>query len=653
VVSRGFQPSRKIPQRSTPPSLSELQQLVRQHAAGQLPDPLSAYRDLQLRGLRHPALAFNLAQLEFAAGELERADHYLDQTLTMQSDLAVAWALRGTVKRRRGEVEAALECLKRALTLDENQFPAWLTLSVLYHDQGDYVEAIEASTRALDLQSDSAAAHANHSMILLALGQQSEAEHHARLSVQHDADLPEAFLNLGNALHAQERWDEAILALQEAVRLRPLFAPALSSLGNALKAKDQLLEAEAMFRRAIEVEPSYFQAYSNLAITQRALGELNQALATALKALDLAPDHADVHSNLGVIRHERGEWGEAESALRRSLELSPDHAESHFSLASILLQQGDYAQGWFEYEWRFTHNARHPIVRELSDRSRWLGPQLQPDVEQIVLLHEQGLGDSFQFIRFAPLLRAYAKNVAFTCPKPLMAMFASSDLVDEVLPLDVDAQHVAPDAVWLPLMSLPVVLGLSEEGFAEAIPYLPVDEERVSFWRQKLDPCRCLIALNWQGNPEHEKTTSRGRSIPLEAFAPLASLPGVRFISLQKGYGSEQLDVCSFRHLFVSCQDEIDAAWDFEDAAALMACSDLVISSDTSAAHLAGAVGARLWMPLKRVPEWRWGTGGSTSPWYPTASLYRQESDGDWSAPVQAMRAALELEILAASERAS
>ena len=652
-MSRGFQPSRKIRQPPTPPGLAELQQLVQQHAAGRLTDPLSAYRDLQVRGLHHPVLAFNLAQLEFAAGELERADHCLEQTLNMQSDLAVAWALRGTVKRRRGQTQAALECLQRALELDEQQFPAWLTLSVLFHDQGSYAEAIKASTRALDLQSDSAAAHANHSMILLALGHGSEAENHARLSVQYDADLPEAYLNLGNALHAQDRWDDAIQALQEAVRLRPLFAPALSSLGNALRAKDQLLEAEEMFQRAIEFEPSYFQAYSNLAITQRALGQLDRALDTAVKALELAPDHADLHSNLGVIRHERGEWDEAEAALRRSLELSPDHAESHFSLASILLQQGDYAQGWLEYEWRFTHNARHPIVREISDRSRWLGPQQHPNVEQIVLLHEQGLGDSFQFIRFAPLLRAYAKRVAFTCPKPLMSLFASAALVDDVLPIDVDSQKLALGAVWLPLMSLPAVLEISESSFGDSIPYLPVDEERASFWRQKLDPCRCLVALNWQGNPEHEKTTSRGRSIPLEAFAPLASLPGVRFISLQKGYGSEQLSTCSFREQFVSCQDEIDAAWDFEDAAALMACSDLVISSDTSAAHLAGAVGARLWMPLKRVPEWRWGTGGSTSPWYPTATLYRQECDGDWSAPVQAMREALELEILAASERAS
>ena len=134
--------------------------------------------------------------------------------------------------------------------------------------------------------------------------------------------------------------------------------------------------------------------------------------------------------------------------------------------------------------------------------------------------------------------------------------------------------------------------------------------------------------------------------MPLESFAPLATLPGVRFVSLQKGFGSEQLESCSFRDRFVSCQAEVDAAWDFEDAAALMECATVVISSDSSAAHLAGAIGARLWMPLKRVPEWRWGIEGCSTPWYPTATLFRQQVDGDWTGPVEAMRRALALEIM-------
>lgn len=649
-MSRGFQPSR-------PPSpadlLADFQAVVQAHIRGTLSQPLQAYRRLHEAGLQHPVLYLNLAQLELHQGELEVAQKLIDQTLALQPQWAMAWSLKGTVERRRGDLIGARQSLERALQLESQHFAAWLSLSVLLHELGELIEARTACEQAIRLDPDSAAAHANLSMIQLALADASAAELSAREAIRLDPALPEGHLNLGNALHALEDWQAAIQAHRQAIQLRPGFAPALSSLGNALKAADQLLEAEQAFLAAVESEPGYFQAHSNLAITRRALGQLDAALASCQTALQLAPHSADVHSNHGVILHEIGDLPAAEAAFRFALDRHPEHAEAHFSLAAVLLQQSRYNEGWSEYEWRFAHNERHPIVRTFTNRPRWRGPGQQPRVSELVLLHEQGLGDSFQFIRFAPLLRVHAERLIFTCPRPLMSLFADSGLVDEVVPIEFDSDLLSPDAVWLPLMSIPGVLGLAENSFSRTVPFLPVDPQRCSFWRERLQQGSTsaspdvLIGLNWQGNPEHEKTTSRGRSIPLQAFEPLASLPGVRFVSLQKGYGSEQLQTCSFRHRFVDCQDAIDAAWDFEDAAALMTCCQVVISSDTSAAHLAGAIGAPLWMPLKRIPEWRWGTEGSTTPWYPTARLFRQQQDGDWSAPIAAMRRALEEEILA------
>ena len=649
-MSRGFQPNR-------PPSpadlLVELQTVVQAHAAGTLRSPLQAYRRLDKAGLKHPVLYLNLAQLELHQGDLAASLKCLHQTISLQPEWATAWSLQGIVQRRCGDLSAARASLERALALDPDQFAAWLSLSVLLHDVGEFIEAQTACEQAIRLDPRSAAARANLSMIQLALADASAAELSAREAILLDPALPEGHLNLGNALHALEDWQGAIKAHRQAIQLRPGFVPALSSLGNALKAADQLLEAEQAFVAAIESDPNYFQAHSNLAITRRALGKLDAALASCQTALHLAPHSADVHSNHGVILHEIGELSAAEVAFRRALDLSQVHAEAHFSLAAVLLQQACYEEGWREYEWRFAHNERHPIVRTPETHLRWQGPAVQSRVSELVLLHEQGLGDSFQFIRFAPLLRAYAERVVFSCPRPLMSLFADSGLVDEVVPIEFDSDSLSPDAVWLPLMSIPGVLGLAENSFSRTVPFLPVDPHRCSFWRERLwqGSTRAspdvLIGLNWQGNPEHEKTTSRGRSIPLQAFEPLASLPGVRFISLQKGYGSEQLQTCSFRHRFVDCQDAIDAAWDFEDAAALMACCQVVISSDTSAAHLAGAICAPVWMPLKRIPEWRWGIEGSTTPWYPTARLFRQQQDGDWSGPVAEMRCALEEEILA------
>ncbi len=625
--------------------MSEIQQILQVHAKGDLDDPLSTYRDLYVRGSRDLGVLINLAQLELAADHPDQAVRYGQAFVAKNADFAPAWLMLGVAQRRLGRRRAAIQSLRQAVTLDPHQHGAWVSLSVALHDSGELDAALEACHTALGLDPASAAAWTNLSMVHLSLAQVDEARSAAEEAIRLDSQLPEGHLNLGNALHAQESWVEAINAFRQALALKPDLVAALSSLGNALRANDQLDEALTAFDQAIALNPNYFQAHSNRAITLRALGRSQEGLTSCQVALKLSPDSADVHSNHGVLLHELGLLKQSEHAYRRAIAFDPEHCEAQFSLSMLLLQQGIYKEGWQRYEWRFAHNARHPIVQVIPDVSHWPGPEDDP-VEELVLLHEQGLGDSFQFLRFAPLLRPFAHRLLFCAPKPLESLVASSELVDAVLPLKVSADQLQVGARTLPLMSVPGILGLEAEEFAAAVPYFPVEQQRCHLWQQRLQieassSERFLIALNWQGNPDHEKTTSRGRSIPLEALAPLASLPEVRFVSLQKGFGSEQLESCSFRDRFVACQPQVDEAWDFEDAAALMHCADLTISSDTSAAHLAGAIGATLWILLKHVPEWRWGLSGSTTPWYPTARLFRQTQADDWSAPVEEIRAAL------------
>ena len=651
-MAEGFRSSKSSGRRSSSSSdlgksvsTSEIQQVLEAHAKNRLDDPLAVYRDLHDRGSRDLGVLINLAQLELAADHPDQAVRHAQAVVARNADFAPAWLVLGVAQRRLGQLNAAIQSLRQVVKLDPHQLGAWVSLSVALHDTGELVAALQACQTALQLDPSSPAAWTNASMVQLSLAQVDEARSAAEEAIRLDPRLAEGHLNLGNALHAQEAWDEAINAFRQALALKPDLVPALSSLGNALRASDQLDAALAAFDQAIDLKPNYFQAHSNRAITLRALGRSEEGLTSCQRALELAPESADVHSNHGVLLHELGLLKQSEHAYRRAIALAPKHCEAQFSLSMLLLQQGIYREGWQRYEWRFAHNARHPIIQMVSDVPQWPGPEDSP-VQELVLLHEQGLGDSFQFLRFAPLLRPYAPRLLFCAPKPLESIIASSELVDAVLPLKVSADQLHVGARTLPLMSVPGILGLRAEQFAAAVPYFPLDQERCEFWQQRLQIGASsgeglLIALNWQGNPDHEKTTSRGRSIPLEALAPLASLPQVRFVSLQKGFGSEQLESCSFRDRFVTCQSQVDEAWDFEDAAALMHCADLTISSDTSAAHLAGAIGARLWILLKRVPEWRWGLSGSTTPWYPTARLFRQTQPDDWSAPVEQIRAAL------------
>ena len=250
--------------------------------------------------------------------------------------------------------------------------------------------------------------------------------------------------------------------------------------------------------------------------------------------------------------------------------------------------------------------------------------------EELLLVAEQGLGDTLQFVRYALALRQSGIAVRLCAQAPLHGLLRSSGFDAEPLTPEQAAQHW--HGPWLPLLSLPALLDVSPDNPRHTDPYIHTTTERLRHWQQLLaDAPRPLVAIAWQGNPNAELTTLRGRSLPLEAFAALAQRTDISFLSLQKGPGAEQLLSCSFRHRFLPIQNRIDQTWDFLDAAAIAACCDLVISSDTALAHLAAGMGLPTWLLLHHLPEWRWGLKGDTSPWYPSLRLFRQSSPGDWS----------------------
>lgn len=251
---------------------------------------------------------------------------------------------------------------------------------------------------------------------------------------------------------------------------------------------------------------------------------------------------------------------------------------------------------------------------------------------------EQGLGDTLQFIRCAPLLRQRFARLVLHGHRKLAALLLEAGLIDAHRSDPVESAG----SPWIPLLSLPAILGLHPGSPVNRDPYLRVDPERVQAWQQRLGPCTGLrLAINWQGDPRHERLASRGRSLPLEAMAPLARVPGVQLVSMQKGPGQEQRASCSFRQAFVTAQEQVDAAWDFRETAAILMTCDLVISSDTALAHLAGALGRPTWLLLPRHPEWRWERDGERTGWYPCMRLFHQSSPGDWSGVLERVMEAL------------
>jgi hypothetical protein len=281
----------------------------------------------------------------------------------------------------------------------------------------------------------------------------------------------------------------------------------------------------------------------------------------------------------------------------------------------------DWWAGWEEYEWR--RRLSGFAVRHMEGEA-WDGGDLNG---RVLLVHaEQGLGDSFQFARYLPLLADKGGTVIFSAQDPIASLMAQMP----TMPDTIGATEPLPEYdVHAPLMSLPFLLGGGPPMIPDDGPWLSADHSRIAQWRNAMTGPEFKIGIAWQGNPNYK--SDRHRSIPLTEFTPVAAIPGIRLYSLQQGFGAEQIDAVSWESAIMRFGPDCDADGAFLDTAAIIKNLDLVITSDTSIAHLAGGLGVETWLGLAHVPDWRWGLSGDATPWYPWMKLYRQHSPGDWS----------------------
>ena len=433
----------------------------------------------------------------------------------------------------------------------------------------------------------------------------------------------------GAALFDLGKIKEAVAAYEQAIALDPDFADAHYNLGLALKRLGRLDGAIASYRAAIALKPDLHKAYSNLANILRDQGQLAEAEALCRQAIDLKPDYADAIANLGNVLLDTGRAAEAVQAYERATALNPQLIEAHWGEAFARLLLGDFAAGWQKHEvrWWKAGFKPHGFVQPQWDGSDLAGKS--------ILLHtEQGLGDSIQFVRYARLVKDRgAGSVVLFCPKALARLMETVDGVDRVV---TDPKAVPPCPVQSPLLSLPLALGTTVETIPAARAYLRADQSLADRWRGRLGT-GFKIGIAWAGNPA--AAADKGRSFPLTSFAPLARIPGVRLISLQKNAGADELRTLP---QVESLGDEFDAGPDaFADTAAVMMQLDLIVTVDTSIAHLAGALGRPVWVVLQANPDGRWMLERMDSPWYPTMRLFRQQVQGDWSKPFAEMRALL------------
>jgi tetratricopeptide (TPR) repeat protein len=575
----------------------------------------------------HAGLHHNLGSVLQQQWKIEEAAACYRRAVELMPGYAKAYCSLGTVLDRQGELDEAIAMYRHAVELAPDFAEAHSNLGLALHGQGHFDEAAKSYRRAIELAPDLFEAHYNLANVLKEQGKQSDAVPYYRRTLAIKPDFAKALDNLGACLQQLGQLDEAITCHRRALELEPTDPETHDNLGVALQEQEKWSEAEACHRQALRLNPDLAQAHYNLGVALDEQLQLDEAAAAYQRAVELNPKHVEAHYNLGVIYQEQRKLAEAEACYRRAIELRSDYADAHWNLSNVLLLQGDFDRGWPEFKWRWQLGQIAP--REFNE-PHWTG---QDVAGKTVLIHaEQGLGDTLQFVRYVPLVKERGATVIFQCHKPLLNLLAGFRGVDRLLPL---FSELPPLDYHSPLMSLPGVFKTTLDTIPASVPYLFADPELTAEWKTRLAGIGGFrIGINWQGR--EGKGLFVHRDIPIDCFTSVAQLPNVTLVSLQKSAQRKELPEPI---LDLGPIDQAHGA--FMDTAAIMMNLDLVITSDTSIAHLAGALGVPVWVALPLSADWRWMVTRSDSPWYPTMRLFRQLTEGEWTAVFADMKGAL------------
>ena len=555
--------------------------------------------------------------------ELKRFDEALEsyeQALAIRPDYAEALNNRAVTFQELKRFDEALESYQRALAIRPDYAEAHNNRGNTLQELKRFDEALESYEQALAIRPDYAEALNNRAVTFQELKRFDEALESFERALAIRPDYAEAHNNRGNTLQELKRFDEALESYQRALEIRPNYAEAHNNRGNTLQELKRFDEALESFERALAIRPDYAEALNNRGNTLQKLGRFDEALEGYERAVAIRADYAEAFNNRGNALQELVRFDEALESYERALAIRPDYAACHVNRAFLLLQTGRFAEGWQGYEWR--RKIDDGTARPLSG-PEWTGGDT--NARRLLFYFEQGLGDTIQFSRFACSVAARGGEVLLEVQPSLGGLLGSLEGVKVIRNGATLPEHDAE----LPLMSLPHVLGATLETIPRDVPYLFAEPARVEAWAKRLPAGQFRVGIVWQGKSTAD--VDIGRSIPLRSFAPLCRIPGLTLISLQKYDGAEQLAHLPPGMTVETLGAEFDAGSDaFVDCAAVMMNLDLVISSDTAAAHLAGALGRPVWIVLKHVPDWRWMMDREDTPWYPTARLFRQARRDDW-----------------------
>jgi tetratricopeptide (TPR) repeat protein len=600
---------------------------------GQLADALAAFEKAVDLNAGWPEAQFNLGNSYRDAGRHDLAVKCFEIAIQQRPAYLKALNNLANVLLKQGQLSRAAQLLRRAIEFKPGYAEGHFNLARVYRKQRRFHDALIHTEKAVQLQPQSPLYQVKLAELQNLTGQSQAAQSTLERVLASQPNDANATLQLAILLRDQGKQTDAVEMLDRAIENGTATLDLLWQRADLLRLQRRYDEALADLQRALEIDANSAIVHNLRGVILLGQGDAEGAIGSYERALEDRPQMAEVHNNLGAALQTMRRYGESRRALDTAVRLKPDFVSARLNRALSTLREGNFIDGWREFEWRLLS----PDYRiSPLNRPIWAGEPL--DGKTILLRCEQGLGDTFQFIRYASSIKDLGARVIVECQEAACELVSRAPGVDEVRKRGAALPQVD---VQIPLMSLPAVLATTLDTIPSSVPYLSADAERVAEWKEKLARLGAfVVGIAWQGNRNYQG--DHLRSVPLHFFRALAEIPDVTLVSLQKHAGTEQLnDKREFQvHRFA---DEIDASGPFQDTAAIITACDLVITSDTAIAHLAGALASPVWVALSYSADWRWLIEGDKCPWYPTMRLFRQPEFKDWANVFQAISDELRL----------
>lgn len=579
-----------------------------QHAARLKPDFQEAHNNL--------GIAFK------AVNKLEESVASFRKAAACDGDAAIVLNNLGCTLLDQGQEEQAAEAYRRSIAANPDYADAYSNLGVVLARQKHCSEAVDAYRRAIVLRPDYVDAHRNLTGLLVALERPLEALPHCLKLVELEPDNATFMGYLGVLMGELGRHRDAVIACRKALQMDPTLLVAYATIIAAHSSLNEHDDALRLACHYVEHAPDDPDAYCAFAMALQYTGRWDDALAMCGKAIALAPDNPTLLHTMGRIAHAAGTMDAALDIYERAIALAPERAKLRWDQSLALLLAGRYREGWSAFEVRWDVNQLRVDNRNFTQPA-WNGEDL---AGKTILLHaEQGMGDTIQFIRYAAGVARRGGRVVAQVQPLLKRLVASAAGVDAVVAYKEPLPHFD---VYCPMLSLPRIFETDLDTVPDAQGYLHPEPAARAQWLNRLGPRKGLrIGLIWAGNPTHRNDSNR--SMRLEQFMPALTMPGLEWFSLQVGQAEadlRQLPAGMIRNL-------VPDIMDFADTAAALSTLDLLVTVDTSSAHLAGALGQNVWVMLPFAPDWRWMLGREDTPWYDSMRLFRQTELGNW-APV-------------------